>query len=175
MDWALVGSTSNDTLTNVKNERPDMDRAYREDPRSFPYMDKCDYWELAKLDYNQWICFHGSTSGVRSGYTNGMRTFINGTYEIEGLAADFPIMSDYNNHDDEFGFRISSQRIMFAGKLARFSKLGDSGSVVWNEEGDIVGLLWGSGGSGAFMTSIDQVVEDVKCKTGVDLEPMREE
>ena len=64
---------------------------------------------------------------------------------------------------------------MFAGKLARFSKLGDSGSVVWNEEGDMVGLLWGSGGSGAFMTSIDQVVEDVKCKTGMDLEPMREE
>jgi hypothetical protein len=142
MDWALVEYTSDETTTKVKNERTDMDRAPREDPRSFKYMDKCEYWELAKLDYNQWICYHGSTSGVRSGYTNGMRTYINGKYEIEGLAADFPIMSDYNNHYAEFGFRTPSQHIMYAGKLASFAKLGDSGSVVWNEEGDMVGLLW---------------------------------
>jgi hypothetical protein len=173
MDWAIV--ECNQDKTRVKNDRPDMDRAPREDPRSFRYMDKCDYWELAKLDYNQWICFHGSTSGVRSGYTNGMRTFINGTYEIEGLALDFSIMSDYNNHYVEFGFRIPSQRIMYAGKLASFAGLGDSGSVLWNEEGDMVGLLWGDGASGAFMTSIDEVVEDVKNKTGMDLEPIREE
>lgn len=107
-----------------------MDRARREDPRSFRYIHKCDYWEQAKLDYNQWICYHGSTSGVRSGYTNGMRTFINGSYEIDGLAADFPIMSDYNNHYVEFGFRIPPQHILYTGKLGPLARIGDSGSVV---------------------------------------------
>lgn len=171
MDWALIECVSDEAAPKVKNERPDMDRAPRQDPRSFKYMDKCDYRELAKLDYKQWICYQGSTSGIRSGYTNGMRTYVNKTYEIEGPAADFPIMSDYV----ALGWRIPRQRIMYAGKLARFARVGDSDSAVWNEEGDMVGLLWGDVASGASVTGIDEVMGDVKGKTGMDLEPIREE
>ena len=166
MHWTVVKDSQD--KTTVKNKRPDMDRAWRLEPRSIRYDIKCDYWELGNLSYNQWICFHGATSGVRSGYTNGMRTFVNGTYEIEGLAADFPNMSDY--YDE-----IPPTRILYSDKLNPLTEDGDSGASIWDEEGDLVGLLWGDDTSGAFMTSIDEMVEDVKRKTGMDLEPIQDE
>jgi hypothetical protein len=179
MDWAIVKHTQD---TRIQNERPDMNRATAPDPRIPGYEVKCDVWELKKLDYNQWICFRGCDYGVRSGYTNGMRTFIrnpsssevsgdeNGSYELEALPADFPKMSDYWSPY----FEMSTGPILYAGRLNPLAASMDSGSTVWDEEGDLVGLLWADQ-FGVVVTSIDEIAEDIKSRTGMDLEPVLEE
>jgi hypothetical protein len=176
MDWAIVKHTQD---TRIQNERPDMNRAPPPDPHIPGYEVKCDVWELKKLDYNQWICFRGCDYGVRSGYTNGMRTFIrnpsssevsgdeNGSYELEALAADFPKMSDYWPPY----FEMPTGPIRYAGRLHPLAASMDSGSTVWDEEGDFVGLLWADQ-FGVVVTSIDEIAEDIKSMTGMDLMPI---
>jgi hypothetical protein len=179
MDWAIVTHTQD---TKIQNERPDMNRAPPPDPRIPGYEVKCDVWELKKLDYNRWICFRGCDYGVRSGYTNGMRTFIrdpsssevsgdeNGSYELEALPADFPKMSD---HWSPY-FEMPTGPILYAGRLNPLAASMDSGSTVWDEEGDLVGLLWADQ-SGVVVTSIDEIAENIKSRTGMDIEPVLEE
>jgi hypothetical protein len=160
MDWALIAQTQN--RTKVKEQRPEMSSAPSSDPRGVGYKYNLSRWRLEKLQFNQWICIHGATSGVREDYTNGMRTYVNGCYEIKGLAAD---LRDPKELVDV------PLNIMYAGRLMSLSLPGDSGSAVWSEEGNMVGLLWGDTEAGAFMTSMDEVVTDIRNKTGLDLEP----
>ncbi|KAH0287850.1 hypothetical protein M436DRAFT_81508 [Aureobasidium namibiae CBS 147.97] len=175
MDWALVEYTQDET--KIKNERPDLDRAPKSDPRLDEYEERSEVWELKKLEFNQWICFKGRTSGVRTGYTNGCRTFVRAasrlnikkpideSYELEGLAGDIP---------EEAELRAFPDISVFVNRLGPLTQGGDSGAVIWDVEGDIVGLTWGMAANqfGAIMTSIDEVVEDIKDKTGMDLEPI---
>jgi hypothetical protein len=179
MDWAIVKHTQD---TRIQNERPDINRAPPPDPRIPGYEVKCDVWELKKLDYNQWICFRGCDYGVRSGYINGTRTFIrntsssevsndkNGSYELEALAADFPKMSEYCSPY----FEIPAGPVLYAGRLNPLAVSMDSGSSVWDEEGDLVGLLWADQ-FGVVVTSIDEIADDIKSRTGMDLEPLWED
>jgi hypothetical protein len=162
MDWALIKYTLD---TEIINERPDISRAPPFDPKIPRYDHKCKVWELKALNYNQWLCFRGRTSGVRSGYTNGIRTFANGSYELEALAADHPNPSEYRSPF----FPLPPTPILYAGHLNPLAKAGDSGSTVWDRDGDLVGLLYAED-FGAVVTCIEEIGEDVKRKTGMELE-----
>lgn len=159
MDWALIAHTQD--TTKVKDHKPELSRAPSSDPRGVGYKYKLGRWRLEKLEFNQWICFHGATSGVRTGYTNGMRTYVNGCYEIEALAAD---LRDPKELVDV------PLNIIYAGRLMSLSLPGDSGSSVWDEAGNMVGLLWGDTEAGTFMTSMDEMATDIKDKTGLGIE-----
>lgn len=56
------------------------------------------------------------------------------------------------------------------GKTNEFSSKGDSGSLVWDTEGHIVGLLWGGGDTSfvSYATPIETVLEDIKEKCGAE-------
>jgi hypothetical protein len=50
--------------------------------------------------------------------------------------------------------------IRYAGRLNPLAASMDSGSTVWDEEGDFVGLLWADQ-FGVVVTSIDEIAEDI--------------
>ena len=51
-----------------------------------------------------------------------------------------------------------------------FATPGDSGSLVFNVNGDIIGLIFGCGNNRAYFTPIKMVLEDIRTQTGLILE-----
>lgn len=48
--------------------------------------------------------------------------------------------------------------------------MGDSGSWILNEVGQLVGLLWGGTHSVCYFTPIQMVLDDIEARTGMKVE-----
>lgn len=72
----------------------------------------------------------------------------------------------------ELNGKITSERVV-TGTEGIFARPGDSGGFVINEEGELVGMLFGGpdqrGGPG-YVTPIEELVADIRARTGRSLE-----
>lgn len=146
LNWALI--ITPDTFT--ANKPPPRSRFRKNDPpRNLSYMAEKDpeIQRISTFDDRDILCQSGRTSGATWGYVNPLRRNIN--WEGNHLSAEWEVIP-------------SAQH---------FAALGDSGALVTNVKGELVGLLTamdvGTMGFGSgFFTPIEDVMRDVEKLTG---------
>ena len=153
MDWALISTTG----PLAKNKPPPHSAFSGQMPVAFPkgrvyaYKINEDFcvWQFAPLQLDSWVAKTGRTSGVTSGVVNNMQRLV---------------------HWLEYGDLVSKE-VEVMGLVTNFASAGDSGSMVTDELGNLVGILIGRDSCArefdvGFVTPIFDIQADVREKTG---------
>lgn len=151
MDWALF-----DTPETHTRNKPPPQYAFNDDVQypiglsSFYTLTEDSYVRnIGVMKPESWVAKRGRTSRVTSGTVNSMKRFVH-----------------WKQHET-----FCSEEIEVIGLGKDFAMGGDSGSIVTNVSGELVGLLIGKDSSSTewgvgYVTPIDDIQQDVKQRTG---------